>query len=686
MHSNFIKKLAVGSIVCSVLTGYAMPSIAYTNEESVYSNLKPNGEAYKTTASVITGEGKNTKVTQKEIDKDLPIECQVTYKLYGKEMTAEEIAGKEGKVTISLKYVNKDEKSVWVNGKNEKMYTPFLVISGVTFDNKNNKNIEINHGKLINNGETTIAAGFAIPGVVESLKLDNEYLDNCDTIEITLDTDCFELKNVMTFASPKVFDSLNIKLDSFNDLFNKVNELQNASSQIENGATELNNGIILLDNGVTTLKNGTVVLKDGVNTLKQGAIDLNNGAVTLKDGINEYSTQTQKFNQAVGQVSAGTDKLNSNYILINAGINSLNENSSDLESGANMLAEGSSQLAGGISNLSQKLSGAASSTTEIDGGVQTVKQGIDTIVESMESQMSSTSDEVPQTIQDNIALISELTTANETLSAKLEDETLDESMKEIISNQITMNSKSIQKLKASNTYVQGVSESSSQSMATLYSNLKSLQTGINGIAEGTTALKNGLNQMSEGSNTLATKSADLVEGAGTLHQGTEELVNGTEKIAKGSNDFSAGLQTLSEGTSNLAGASNKLTTASATIAAGANSLQSGTESLMSGTNTLSNGTDSLVQGVNSLSDGSKQLVDGSGTLVDGIKRFNAEGIDSICNLINNDGKNLIRRIEKLEELSRNYDAFASDEERDNLQFISIMDSVTAPDTESKKNK
>ena len=56
MRKDIIKKLAAGSVVCSILTCYAIPSIAYTNEESVYSNLKANGNLYKSTVSITEGD------------------------------------------------------------------------------------------------------------------------------------------------------------------------------------------------------------------------------------------------------------------------------------------------------------------------------------------------------------------------------------------------------------------------------------------------------------------------------------------------------------------------------------------------------------------------------------------------------------------------------------------------------
>ena len=53
---------------------------------------------------------KTTYIIKEKVKKDLPIECKVKYELDGKELSANEIAGKSGKVKITLQYTNKEEK------------------------------------------------------------------------------------------------------------------------------------------------------------------------------------------------------------------------------------------------------------------------------------------------------------------------------------------------------------------------------------------------------------------------------------------------------------------------------------------------------------------------------------------------------------------------------------------------
>ena len=71
-------------------------------------------------------------------------------------MSVEEIVGKKGKVKITITYKNNETHNVNINGTNEKMYTPFIVITGTTLDTKTNKNIKLTQGKVVEKGEKTI--------------------------------------------------------------------------------------------------------------------------------------------------------------------------------------------------------------------------------------------------------------------------------------------------------------------------------------------------------------------------------------------------------------------------------------------------------------------------------------------------------------------------------------------------
>lgn len=79
----------------------------------------------------------------------------------------------------------------------------------------------------------------------------------------------------------------------------------------------------------------------------------------------------------------------------------------------------------------------------------------------------------------------------------------------------------------------------------------------------------------------------------------------------------------------------------------------------------------------SLADGTTQVNDGANTLAEGIKTFNEEGIKKICNYINGNVKDLTTRIDKLTELSKEYNTFTmvDGEDKGEVKFIMIIDAV-----------
>lgn len=198
MNRKLISKITSGILLCTMVA-YGAPVMAYTKDETVYSKLESNGNSYNTIVnSHIKNEEENKLITdltdllnikntngdetfnlegnnlswnaegkdiyyQGESSKELPVNCTVKYELDGTEITAKELAGKSGKVKITIKYTNKDAHEVKINGRNETLYTPFVAVCGTIVDNDKNKNIEITNGKIVNDGSKSVLMGMALP-------------------------------------------------------------------------------------------------------------------------------------------------------------------------------------------------------------------------------------------------------------------------------------------------------------------------------------------------------------------------------------------------------------------------------------------------------------------------------------------------------------------------------------------
>ena len=109
-------------------------------------------------------------------DAPLPVSVHVSYKLDGKAITPDELAGKSGHLEITIEYAATQTERVNVGGKTESMAVPFLMATVMLVDDDVYDNIEVTNGKVIDAGNMKAVLCYGLPGVYEALHLD-EYDD-----------------------------------------------------------------------------------------------------------------------------------------------------------------------------------------------------------------------------------------------------------------------------------------------------------------------------------------------------------------------------------------------------------------------------------------------------------------------------------------------------------------------------
>ena len=292
---RIFRKLVTWSLVLS-LAFEATPVWALSKDETIYAKLNSDGSTNSVTVSEhlndngsieivdrshlnnsknINGDEKYTKDGDKlvwetngndiyyqgETSENLPISMSVKYYLDGEEMSVKDMLGKAGKVKIVLSYKNNKVNYVPVNGKVEKLYTPFVVGTTSLLANTSNKNIKVTNGRVIDNGVTSIAVSVASPGLYESLGL--KELKDMDKTIISYDTTDFELSSIYSVATSKILenDDLNI-LNNVRDLYSGISALQSnmdklvdASGKIKDGSKKLADGTNQLNTGISTIAN-----------------------------------------------------------------------------------------------------------------------------------------------------------------------------------------------------------------------------------------------------------------------------------------------------------------------------------------------------------------------------------------------------------------------------------------------
>ena len=256
----------------------------------------------------------------------MPITTNVTYYLDDIETNLNDMIGKSGKIKIVVKYQNTDKHIVKINGKNETLYTPFMVMLGTIIDDEYNKNISVSNGKVINNGINNIIIGIATPGLYESLNL-NE-LKKTDTITISFDTTKFELASIYSVATPKTITSSDVNdFKDLNSLYSKVNDLQSGIDKIQAGVKDLSSGSSALDGGIKELNNGIIYANTMFQEIKAGSASLNNGINKLAKTLDAMMLQVNSIMIDANTLmnSFNTNTLNDLTTLIKANDSTIKE-------------------------------------------------------------------------------------------------------------------------------------------------------------------------------------------------------------------------------------------------------------------------------------------------------------------------------------------------------------------------
>jgi len=846
MNRNIKKVTAI--LILIAMTFYTMPIFAFTNEETVYSKLKSDGEEYKTIVTTTTDNNGETVNKQEEIDKDLPLDVKITYKLNGEEIKPEELAGKSGKVSINIKYINKSKKTMNINGNTATMYTPFIVAVGTIIDSENNKNVEVSKsGKVVNDGDRTIVVGILMPGLEESLDLSGEFaeIEIPDSIEITMDSENFELSNILTYSSPNIITE-DFDFSKFDDLFDNMNKLQDGMNKIIDGSNKLYDGTVELADGTTKLKDGTGKLSSGVTELKN--VVSSSISALVNDSSNALDENTLKAisNQAVQTVSkelnaigdsaemqaktniasqketiglkaengakssieglkptiknqakeGAINKVNTEKETIgnNAKAQAEVEAKEQIETIANQAVKGTlldieTKKAGIVSDLKNKIkellagnmeaiiSGAVSNGTssmsdtlksiETEAINEGIKAGTDNVDLSGLDNITADSGnvslpDIQTNINVNIDINNILANNNEYQALTDEEKAIVDSALSSIKNEAeskavssansqvesiknniveNVNSSLAQaKVKAeetakasakerinsvANSVIQKSAKASAEASASKVTSSvipNAVESGAKASAEGiASAVANGAiddlsgNYISQIAGNVSSSVANGVasqmvgEVASKTAQKTAEQVAGNvaEEVAGnvansvGEKVANLTAQTVAE---EVAGEVASQTakkvaldvsgqTAYSVADTVANEVKKEAtktvESQMSkllneGINPLEAGMKELDNGVITLKTGSEALRDGTKSLVDGLNTFNNDGIKKITNIVNNDLKNSKTRLEKLKELSDEYNTFGSDEQRDGIKFISIIDSIKVSEKDEDK--
>ncbi len=600
-------------------------------------------------------------------DADLPVDLRVSYILDGKVVSPDEIAGKSGKVTIRFDYKNKQYETVKINGKKERIYVPFIMLTGMMLDNEKFSNVSVNNGKVINDGNHTIVAGFAMPGMEENLKLDTEKFSMPDNVEITADVKDFKLSTTLTVASSDMFGDIDFSDadKTIKDLNKKLDDLTDATNKLIDGSSKLYNGISTmlkksdaLISGVQSLADGAKKLTNGISELDKGAGKLNRGVKTLYKGASSLKSGASKMKNGLNDLAYGLGQLSSNSYALTSGakqvFDTLLKTADEQIAAAGLKAD---KLT--ISNYAKVLSEIINSLDEDKVREQAEKMALESVTQTVRSQedliKAGVTAAVREQVTNGVLEKAGLNMTAEQYAAAVEAESVDPDTQAQING-------AVEQQMGSSAIISTIDTKTEEEIQKLIdTNMKS------------EAVKAQINQAVESAKAGAMAIKNLKTQLDSFNQfylGINTYTSGVDEASAGANQLSSGSQKLSDGTKTLKKGTRKLKKGTADLKAGTSKLSSGSLALYNGVETLNNGTGALVDGV-------KLINNGALSLSDGLKKYKKEGIDVLVDAVEGKAEALVERLKAISKVSKDYKSFSGiNKDMDGkVNFIYKTDSV-----------
>ncbi|MCI8608078.1 MAG: hypothetical protein HFE73_00345 [Firmicutes bacterium] len=596
---------------------------------------------------------------QGNIEKELPVDMTVSYRLDGKAISAKEIAGRSGRVTIRFDYVNNQYEKVLIDGKEEKIYVPFAMLTGALLDDDSFTNVEVSNGKLINDGSRIAVIGVAFPGLSSNLNLSSDKLEIPDYVEISADVKDFQMTNTVTIATSQMFEDMDTgELNSMADLEDSLGQLTEGMNQLLDGSSDLYDGLCTLLDKSEELVSGIRKLADGAAQLKSGAGELKKGAAALDDGAAQLSAGAKELAGGLGELHANSKKINDGSKQIFESLLAT-ANSQLYAAGVyapkltidNYVEELNKVIASlDVKNVAERAKIAAQSkvsqmvraekNTIKAGVIQAVNQEVtakvtEAVRANVETQvlstMGMTKEEYDAAVQGGMITEEQQNQIAAAIDSQMAGEVVQATIAANVSEQ--MKSADMEKLIEQKT--------EEQIKVLIEQNMNSAQ--VQG------QITEALMKAQSGAASISSLKTQL-DSFNTFYQGLNQYTAGVAAAKDGADQLQAGAEELHDGTSRLK--------------TGASDLYDGMAELYDGILTLKKGAPALVDGVEKLHDGSMQLSDG-------LREFNEKGIKKLVEAVDGDLDIFIDRVKATVDAGKSYQSFSglSDDMEGTVKFL-----------------
>lgn len=630
-----------------------------TNDKSNLTNvkdLKTDKELKSENGYLKLDENKKDIYYKGDTDKKLPVDVSVKYFLDGKEMKASELEGKSGHLKIVITSKNNRYEKKTIDGQSKNVYSPYVVVAAMTFDDEKVNNVSSDDVKIVKDGKNEIVTTVMTPGMKQNLSgiVEDKNLDKFkDEVSVEMDIKDYkpvEIYSVITnefFQEKKNIDSLDKLQNGVKELQDNSQKLVDASVKLSEGQDKLNSGISQMQTGVTKLHNGSQKLASSTQQMQgkfsgiqgkvgpiQGYIaQMNDGSLKLYNGISDYTAAVGKIKENTAKIKEGSEKLAKGATDLDNGVGKLKDATSQLRAGTenmkqmnaqkDQLLEKSTQLSNGLNSLAGSYGQLADTVEQISGKSQQLKDSSAQFNEKLQQVAQLAGGADGSANAEKIALGLEtsaegLNNAIQQLQTKNEDGQLSDTIAYLQAQKNVM-------------YVQAQSIRNAGSQN---AGQQKLQAALNELAQSSSALSQGNADLSNA----------LMRTSAAMNQSKSKLVDSSNQLSQGLGQMGGALNGA-EGLSTLKDSIDKLDDATGQIKGGSQSLKEGTLQNEQAMAMLLNGMEELDKNSSALVEGSKKLSGGlqefnkQSALLSSLSQINEKAIIPMSNAINmlNDG-------------------------------------------------
>ena len=590
-------------------------------------------------------------------DEELPVNVHITYYLEGQEVSAEQIAGKTGKVKIRFDYENSTD-------------VPFMVLSAAMLPADVFSDVEVTNGKLMDLGDQKAVIGFAFPGLMDTLKFvdyePTEEIELPEYVEIEARAEDFALDFTASVVSTGLFEDLEDKdLEDLDKLPDDMDELTDASTEIRDAAQELADGgsefgdyLSQYFDGLSQLSEGTDSLNQGLTLLSQNISKISEGSKSLQGGLEQIDQSLAKVD--LSALSSPESKKASEAA--QAALASIGENSAALKEKLTAVGTNLETVQTFVEDVKayigqvQDLQKAIEELPAPDLAAADYENGwTERLNDEAASQAKEKAQEAADDVRDSIIEIVEGSSFPDDLGLTEEQKAqiITQIVESIDENKVTVNEEDIE--------------------ISLDAAFGEIRDGIQKEAEGQrntlrdVSLKIAEPSVPDLEALSPEKMEEITQIIGNMEQSLAVIgayAEGMSQTASGLTELSSALTQLKVGVSQLSGGSSQLTE-------GLGLFEKALEAATEGSAQLSSAMKTVSSAGGELGSAFWQLVDGMNEFADGIAEFDEEGIQSLAELAGPEYKDVIRGVRAARDAEHSYTNFSGicDGQKGSVRFI-----------------